>query len=149
LLLWRGQPKGYVILGRTPAYEGQRRHKLIVQHELLYTWLTVKHKSLSLKYVIQREEPDNKTVSVSDECGARFLGSRMVQISEDKSGRPCALIRQLFEKGAVTDPRWDLMVGPGICPCAMICFVAIINKSMGRAARCQYRYILAIGASLL
>jgi hypothetical protein len=125
------QPLGYAVLGRTPTYEGQMKHKLKVDHKVLYTWMTVTQKPLSFQYIIKREGSD--LVYVTDACGSLF-GSRTVRISEQKSGRPCALIRQQFENGTIQNPRWDVAFGPGICPRAMMCFVAMINKSMGRSA---------------
>jgi hypothetical protein len=126
------QVSGYVMLGRTPSYTGQRRHRKIVDHQLLYPWVTVTKNPLSSKYRIKRE--DTKVTYVSEDCGPLF-GARMLRISKESSGRPCAFIRQYFENGLITESSWDVMMGPDICPSMMVCFVAIVNKDMGKHPR--------------
>jgi hypothetical protein len=125
----------YAILGLTPVYEHQPPHrtKLKASKKPLYKWATVKkhRKSLLLwlgeSYVITRE--DDKTSYVTKECGSRF-GARKLKVVKD--GRTCGLIEQFFTKGNVTSSEWKIQVGTDIGPRAMVCFLAIVNKSTGR-----------------
>ena len=114
--------RGYLILGRVPMYQDQQ------PYHNMYIWAKVyRSNRLGLQFIIQRE--DTKDKYVADACGEVF-GPRMIRIL-NPNGKACAFARQHFPEGAVTDSRWDLLVGPGVCPSLMICFVSLFNRTMG------------------
>ena len=118
----------YLILGRTMMYPGQPPKHNTSDGKPLYVWASIYHsRRLGLQFIIERE--DNKAKYVADACGDVF-GPRMIRILSP-NGKACAFARQYFPDGAVTDSRWDLLVGPGVDPSIMICFVSILNRYMG------------------
>ena len=132
---------GYLILGRTPMFPGQMpNRKYRVDDKYMYPWVTIRSVPkptsffvpfLSSTWMIQRHDiHDLQYIATS--CGPLF-GSRMLRISERSSGKPISLIKQYFVNDDIHNCKWDLLVGPGICPCLMVCFVGILNKSMGKS----------------
>ena len=142
--------KGYLILGRQPLYEGQYPHKkILVDDKFMYEHALIKKKPISLlrlgsTWMIERPKPPSKDDAneqqsqqyyqyVANSCGPMF-SSNMIRVNEVSSGKPCALVSQYFANNDVLDSRWDLLVGPGVDPCLMVCFVGILNKGMGKTA---------------
>ena len=118
----------YLILGLATMYPGQPPKHNTSDGKPLYVWARIYHsRRLGLQFIIERE--DTKAKYVADACGEVF-GPRMIRIVSP-TGKACGFARQYFPDGVVTDSRWDLLVGPGVDPSIMICFVAILNRYMG------------------
>lgn len=100
----------------------------------LYTWATVHQVPHKLEYQMTLA-PTNVYRRRSSEikytmqyCGA-VLGPCQMRIDNaDKS--PMAWITE-WENGTKTSEQvggWDIVIGPGVDPCLMICFAAIVNQ---------------------
>eukprot|EP00339_Tiarina_fusa_P015077 CAMPEP_0117046724 /NCGR_PEP_ID=MMETSP0472-20121206/32308_1 /TAXON_ID=693140 ORGANISM="Tiarina fusus, Strain LIS" /NCGR_SAMPLE_ID=MMETSP0472 /ASSEMBLY_ACC=CAM_ASM_000603 /LENGTH=228 /DNA_ID=CAMNT_0004759187 /DNA_START=56 /DNA_END=739 /DNA_ORIENTATION=+ len=100
----RRPASGYEVLCPTPAYAGQKAHKLVSKSKILFKWATIKQDKLfSSTYTITDEA--TKAVYTTKERGPWFK-ARSVQILDCESGKPCALFRQKFDNGAVSRPVW-------------------------------------------
>jgi hypothetical protein len=112
---------GYAILAPMPMYPGQRPYrKRAAPHADLYVWAIVKQNVSSthrIQWSIRRQDTHEKYMA--DE---KRNGPSVVRILDEKTGTKCA-----FAKKDKNANQWDLMVGPNVCPCLMVCVIAIVK----------------------
>ena len=118
-LKWETTFKIYTFTANTP---NQAPSKQKHEGRDLYEWAECKDKFFSVRKTM-------KTVDgveyVMDGVGKVFAAKRQMRITRD--GKPCmhALEKTL---GIFTGNQWEIKIGPGIDPCLMIAFMAIMDE---------------------
>ena len=131
-MLSRSSFKIYVF---KPSYQGQvpSKHRSD-DGKPLFTWAEVKQESLSMQYIMKESDD---TVYVADRVG-RVHGPKQFKFS--RNGKTCASMQLDPGPNMFSRQVWDIKIAPGIDPCRILCFIAIVEalieqeESSARAA---------------
>jgi len=120
---WGRFEKTFKIFGFKPFYVGQPPSgEFHDDGRPLFTWAECVDKAFSVRYTMRTG--DGATF-VADRVG-KVMGKMQMKLSRD--GRACAMIVHEPNFLSFRGPVWDLQIAPGIDPCMIICFTAIVDE---------------------
>lgn len=121
--------KTFKVYGFKPLYPGQAPSNQTHEGRTLFTWAEVTDKAFSLRYVMT----SGRDTYVADAVGP-VLGLSQFKLS--RNGKACAMIRC---DSMWLDGYWDLQIGPGVDPCLILAFSAIVDEIVEERRREQHR----------
>jgi hypothetical protein len=80
-------------------------------------WPTVRHAPHTLEF--EMILANHTLCTLHQYCGP-ILGPMQMLVGKDQ--QPLALVQ-------LTGEKWGLVIGPGVDPCLVVCFVAIVNST--------------------
>lgn len=122
LKMWGRAALTFKVYALKPLYRGQRYSgQRSDDGRPLFTWAGVVHPPFSLQYVMQTGDG---TLYVADRVGL-VLGPMEFKLK--RNGVTCAMMQlesnlQMFDGNV-----WGIKIAPGIDPCLIICFTAIVD----------------------
>lgn len=113
----------FKIYGFVPYEEGQppsenQKH----EDHPLYEWAECKDKFFSVRKTMTMFDGVSY---VMDGVGKVIAAHRQMRIARD--GKPCVYMRE-HNLGFFTGNQWEIKIGPGIDPCIIIAFAAIMDE---------------------
>ncbi|GAX09351.1 hypothetical protein FisN_6Lh278 [Fistulifera solaris] len=112
----------FKIYGLRPFKDSQAPSDQMFEGKALYTWAEVVEKFMSVQRIMTMADG---TRYVADQVGS-FLGPQHLRLTYN--GRVCASARQLNWAADFGGTSWDLTIGPGVDPCLICCFIAVIDE---------------------
>ena len=113
-----------------PSYQGQvpSKHRSD-DGKPLFTWAEVLHPPFSMQYIMKESDG---TVYVADRVG-RVCGPKQFKLK--RNGKTCASIQLDPGPHMFSKKVWDIKIAPGIDPCRILCFIAIIEAIIEASRR--------------
>jgi hypothetical protein len=113
----------FKICGFEPYTQGQKpSEQKLHEGRQLYSWAEVVNKIFSMQTEMTMVD---STIYIADRVGG-FIGPQKLRLT--RNGQVCASMKQQRVFADFTGSTWDLIVGPGIDPCLMIAFIAIVDE---------------------
>lgn len=112
----------FKIYGFQPLYQGQSPSEQPSDDgRPLFTWAEVRKRGFSMQYVMKATDGP---VYVADRVGTVF-GPMQFKLQRD--GKTCASMQLDPGPRIFSRKVWDIKIAPGIDPCLILCFVAIVE----------------------
>lgn len=110
--------KTFKVYGFKPLYPAQAPSNQSHEGRRLFTWAEVTDKAYSLRYVMS----SGRDTYVADREGPAF-GLKQYKLS--RNGKVCATVQR---DSHWMSCYWDIEIGPGVDPCLILAFAAVVDE---------------------